>query len=110
MGLKQSSDKILASIIAVHGIGANPTYTWKMSGQNGANGVDWLKDLTMLQNAIPQARIMTFGYQSQWFGNDAVTTNVSNIAEELMMSLDSHRNVSSDPHGEHPPDLTVEMY
>ena len=49
------------SIIAIHGIGADPDGTWISKRE----GVNWLKDPDMLPEAAPQARIMRFGWESQ---------------------------------------------
>ena len=52
------------SVVAIHGIGANADTTWSK------NGVNWLEHEEMLPcfNAIPDARIMRFAYESQWLG------------------------------------------
>lgn len=41
---------IASSVVAVHGIGAHPEFTWK------TNGVNWLSNPAMLPSAVPNAR------------------------------------------------------
>ena len=68
-------------VVAVHGIGANPDWTWTI------NKVNWLEHRDMLPHAIPRARIMRFGYDSQWFGEDPIKQRLSTVAEELLSCL-----------------------
>ena len=75
------------SIVAVHGIGANPDYTWTTSG------VNWLEDRRMLPQELPSARILRFGYDSQWFGDSAIRQRLSAVAESLLYTLQSERKV-----------------
>lgn len=78
---------IVRSVVAVHGIGADPDRTWT------TNGVNWLKDPGMLPSAIPYARIMRFGYESAWLGRDAIQQRLPLIAEQLILSLRALRIV-----------------
>lgn len=48
----------------------------------------------MLPAAIKDARIMRYGYQSQWFGKDALEQNASRIAPSLLDALKRKRKVS----------------
>ncbi|KAH6653380.1 hypothetical protein BKA67DRAFT_503658, partial [Truncatella angustata] len=82
-------------IVAIHGIGAHPddTWTWKRPDER----TNWLADPNMLPKAVPNARIMRFGYESTWFGteeNEPKRTNVSDVAETLLTELHFHRGVS----------------
>lgn len=47
----------------------------------------------MLPQACPDARIMTFGYESQWFGNGAIKQKLSTVADGLLKALRSERRV-----------------
>jgi hypothetical protein len=50
----------------------------------------------MLQGKIQNARIMRFGYRSQWFGGNEIETgaiSVTDIAERLLKELESNREV-----------------
>jgi len=76
-------------VVAVHGLGAIPEITWKEK----MSGVNWLKDKAMLPSAIPNARIMRFGYDSMWLGRNPVRTNIRVIANNLQEALDWERQV-----------------
>ena len=71
------------SIVAVHGLGAHPEFTWTVtnkeaqplqfeSSSNAGHSskkhrVNWLKDDGFLKEDFKKARIMTFGYNADWF-------------------------------------------
>lgn len=84
------------SIVAVHGMGAHPDDTWceRVNSDDGPVFVNWLKDLDMLPAAAPRARIMRYGYSSQWFGTDAVKTKTSDISQAFLFDLKEYREVS----------------
>ena len=83
------------SIVAVHGIGAHPYYSWEKDvskwhikekeeeQRSRRKKVHWLSDEDMLPRLCPKARIMTFGYESQWFGDNALRTDLSSIQTSL---------------------------
>lgn len=79
------------SIVAVHGIGADPDRTWTR------DGVNWLRDEEMLPQAVPQARIMRFGYESQWLGREAIQQRLPLVADQLLRSLMGSRKVHRTP-------------
>ncbi|KAI9666161.1 MAG: hypothetical protein M1821_004096 [Bathelium mastoideum] len=68
-------------VVAIHGLGAHPDDTWS---KNGAN---WLSDQEMLPAVIPEARILRYGYESAWFGPDAMRQRVSTVAKRLLLTL-----------------------
>lgn len=80
------------SIVAVHGIGADPKYAWV------TGGVNWLEDRKMLPAAVPNARILQFGYDSRWWGwkesKRPVRQRLENIAQSLLQDLAAERAVS----------------
>ncbi|KAL1962274.1 hypothetical protein VTN77DRAFT_9864 [Rasamsonia byssochlamydoides] len=80
-----SSGDISLDIVAVHGIGADPYFTWV------TNQVHWLENAEMLPQRFPDARIMSFGYESQWFGAHAVKISLLSVAEDLLQDLDEAR-------------------
>ena len=47
----------------------------------------------MLPQALPRARIMRFGYNSQWFGENAIKQRLSTVAEALLRALRAERKV-----------------
>jgi hypothetical protein len=56
------------------------------------NEVLWLQDL--LPDVVPNSRIMTFGYQSNYF-KSAPKRNIANCAQELLITLKAHRETNS---------------
>ena len=52
--------------------------------------VNWLADDDLLPNKIPNARIMTFNYESKWHA-DAPKQRRSLCAEQLLVALDNKR-------------------
>lgn len=47
----------------------------------------------MLPTVAPNARIMRYGYQSQWFGKEAMQQSASTVAERLLRALKRKRKV-----------------
>jgi hypothetical protein len=84
-----------SSIIAIHGMGAHPDDTWCKGVGAGNDEVNWLQDTNMLPAAVPNSRVMRYGYHSQWFGKDAIKTKASNISQQLLFDLKLKRGVSS---------------
>ncbi|KAK4967596.1 hypothetical protein LTR66_011906 [Elasticomyces elasticus] len=76
------------SIVAVHGLGANPAWAWvRKTNVNGEEIlVRWLQDEDMLPSKIHNARIMTFNYPSKWHSN-APYQRRSLCAEDLLGAL-----------------------
>jgi hypothetical protein len=83
-----------ASIVAIHGIGAHPDDTWsKKVGSNEEAYVNWLSHDSMLPAVVPSARIMRYGYESAWFGCEAMSQSTSDIAQRLLLALGRKRKV-----------------
>ncbi|KAK4158894.1 hypothetical protein QBC43DRAFT_273523 [Cladorrhinum sp. PSN259] len=86
-------DQIEVDIIAVHGIGADPDWTWKAKVEPGERPgsnktiAEWLKDEDMLPAAIPRSRIMRFGYDSTWYGAQPVKQRLEPIATDMLHRL-----------------------
>jgi len=55
--------------------------------------VNWLSDPAMLPKVVPNARIMRYGYKSQWFGPNAIKQNSSRVARRLLIALRRERQV-----------------
>jgi hypothetical protein len=83
------------SIVAIHGIGAHPDHTWSknVGTKEAPRFVNWLSDGTMLPTVVPSARIMRYGYESAWFGCDAIGLSASEVAVRLLWSLVRERKV-----------------
>jgi hypothetical protein len=94
----------------VHGLGATPSRTWTKKSRESnipqaesvsANQVDngteervnWLSHHTMLPAAVKNARIMTFNYDSNWFGEDAVKVRLDNVANDFINTVNRERRV-----------------
>jgi len=82
------------SIIAVHGMGAHPNDTWcqRVDGEHPTS-INWLQDDQLLPSIVPRARIMRYGYDSQWFGDDVIEARASRISQRLLQALQRTRKV-----------------
>jgi hypothetical protein len=83
----------IIDIVAIHGIGAHPDESWCKNVGTAANAqwVNWLDKEDMLPAVAPHARIMRYGYQSQWFGEGALRQNASTVAQRLLLALKRKR-------------------
>ena len=73
----------------MHGLAAIPAFTWKVKGAD----MSWLEDPKMLPAAIPNARILRFGYNSIWYGKNPVRTSVAEAAKVLLTEMKYKRKV-----------------
>lgn len=74
------SHRCCSSVVAVHGLGGNAIDTWTHPKSNAF----WLRDF--LPRQIPDARVMTFGYNAAAaFGQS--TADVLDYAKSLLSSL-----------------------
>ncbi|KAH8650059.1 hypothetical protein BX600DRAFT_442145 [Xylariales sp. PMI_506] len=80
-------------IVAVHGIGVNPRDTWT----HRKTQVNWLSNEDMLPRDVPKARIMTFGYDSVWFGDNPTRQTIDGVARKLLEALTTKRDGDEDP-------------
>lgn len=80
-GSSSIESEALVDIVAVHGIGANPDTAWV------TNNVNWLKNEEMLPKAIPNTRTLQLGYESHWFGNEAIQQRLPLVADQLLHGL-----------------------
>jgi hypothetical protein len=85
-------------IVAVHGIGAHPDDSWckNVGTEESPHWVNWLVEERMLPAVAPHARIMRYGYQSQWFGESAMGQKASIVAHRLLLALQRTRKVRTD--------------
>jgi hypothetical protein len=84
-----------SSIVAIHGLGAHPDESWCANAgtRESPLWVNWLMEESMLPAVAPNARIMRYGYQSQWFGKEMMQQSVSTVAERLLRALKRTRKV-----------------
>lgn len=52
------------SIVAFHGLGAHPYFTWTAKLPGHLQRVNWLSEF--LPEEFPGARVMTFGHNADW--------------------------------------------
>jgi hypothetical protein len=83
------------SIVAVHGLGAHPDDTWtKRRGPTEDDiWVNWLHEKDMLPATVSQARIMRYGYKSDWVGPEAIKQSVRAVSPRLLAALHRQRTV-----------------
>lgn len=76
------------SVIAVHGLGANPDFAWvrKKNPEEGQfEDVNWLE--TLLPQLLPVSRIRCFNYDSTWVGRKVPRQSFVNIARQLLDAI-----------------------
>ncbi|KAF2474772.1 uncharacterized protein BDR25DRAFT_255199 [Lindgomyces ingoldianus] len=83
----------IIDIVAIHGIGAHPDDSWckNVGTAESPQWVNWLNKEDMLPAVAPNARIMRYGYQSQWFGEGAMRQKASTVAQRLLLALQRKR-------------------
>lgn len=67
----------------------------QQDGETIVKKTNWLTDATMLPGLAPNARIIRYGYKSEWFGTEDVETkktHVHDIARALITSLTELRS------------------
>ena len=81
----------ISSIVAVHGLYGHALQTWT-SDQSKAL---WLRDAEMLPKAIPNARILTWGYNADVhvFLGHTSSDRIMHHAQTLVAQLQSDREV-----------------
>ncbi|KAF8537112.1 hypothetical protein BDD12DRAFT_795406 [Trichophaea hybrida] len=78
----QGSSPPTVDIVAVHGLNSHPQHCWEK------DGVFWLRDF--LATSLPEARVMTFGYNANVI-NDAAQTRIRGHAQSLLQNLRDER-------------------
>lgn len=71
------------SIVAIHGLGGDPYKTWTATNRNNEPQF-WLKDF--LPHDLPKARIMTYGYESD-FGFTRSKSGIRDFALQLLSRM-----------------------
>jgi hypothetical protein len=77
-------------IIAVHGLNGNAMDTWTATGD--ARPVMWLRDLLPHTQPFGNARIMTFGYNSEW-ADKRCLSGLSEWSDDLLDRVCSVRTM-----------------
>jgi len=79
------------SVVAVHGLGGDALKTWTSK----SNKDPWLKDPAMLPRAMPQARILTWGYDAEVVDVMGGTSSdrILQHAQTLISQLHADRSV-----------------
>ena len=77
----------------MQGLGASPYFTWVkkvLIEDQEVKQVMWLRDL--LPNCVPNARIATFSYLSDWYTyRRGVKTSLRELGEQLLGALQHDR-------------------
>ncbi|WKT38186.1 hypothetical protein QSH57_000004 [Fusarium oxysporum f. sp. vasinfectum] len=73
-------------IVAVHGFGADPYWTWTRGHKH------FLKDSDMLPHFFPNARIMVFGYRSESPTAKTVNHQIAILAVQLLQLVRDNRS------------------
>ena len=89
---KPSDALAIIDIVAIHGLNGHYQKTWSATGPSGEQ-VNWLKDL--LPRQIPNARIISYGYNSAVQSSKSVTVTET-FAEQLLEDLMSWRNTHAE--------------
>jgi hypothetical protein len=70
----------------------NPTSDQSTGAEEGIR-INWLSDDTMLPAKVKNARIMTFNYDSNWYGEHAVKVRLDHVANTLSRDIEDIREV-----------------
>jgi hypothetical protein len=84
---KDRDESGIVDIVAIHGLNGHYSKTWSTSSVKGGR-INWLKD--MLPQRIPNARIMSFGYNANVQFSKS-TADISDFVEGLLSDLVSCR-------------------
>ncbi|KAL2063771.1 hypothetical protein VTL71DRAFT_5576 [Oculimacula yallundae] len=79
----------VVDIIALHGLNGHRENTWTTK-----KNVNWLRDADMLSSIIPNARIMSWGYDANTHSTKGLSAQyLYNIAQNLVSDLSLHRRL-----------------
>ncbi|KAF8523266.1 hypothetical protein BU17DRAFT_24470, partial [Hysterangium stoloniferum] len=77
----------IISIIAIHGVDGNWVSSWMAAGSSRS----WLQHPRMLPRDIPNARILTYGYNATIWGNQRARITMDTHAENLITLIVNFR-------------------
>ena len=77
------------SIVAVHGLGGKRWDTWESKPKPGKPSKMWLNDF--LPNTVPDARIMTYGYDARFWAWDQSCQTPYDHGKTLLARLSVYR-------------------
>lgn len=91
IGLKilvdQPGDRLdCVDIVALHGLNGHRDLTWT----DRVTGLNWLSNENCLSKDIPNARILTFGYNSKTYFSRS-KSNIQDFASELLVAISTQR-------------------
>lgn len=94
IGLKilvnQPADRLdCVDIVALHGLNGHRDLTWT----DRSTGLNWLSHENCLSKDIPNARILTFGYNSKTYFSRS-KSNVQDFASELLAAISTRRQAA----------------
>ncbi|KAM0255136.1 hypothetical protein ACHAQJ_006059 [Trichoderma viride] len=80
-------------IIAIHGLNGHPEKTWT----DMTTKANWLCDIDCLPKDVPNARILSFGYNSASYFSRA-DADVQDFASELLAAIKARRRSNAEKH------------
>lgn len=84
------SSNLNQSVVAIHGLGGHYKAAWQATGPHGSE-VNWLKDF--IPRVCTDARVMSYGYDSQ----TVFTQSVATIRDQALAFLNAILDVRTDP-------------
>jgi predicted alpha/beta-fold hydrolase len=85
---KHANQSGVVDFVALHGLNGHYRKTWTATSADNGTQVNWLKDL--LPAVIPNARVMSFGYNSVVQFSKG-TAGIADFAEQLLEGLMARR-------------------
>ena len=80
---------MISSIVAIHGLNGHRQKTW-----TAKSNVNWLRDPNMLSAVIPNARIMSWGYDANTHSTKQLSAMyLYDHAQKLVSDLSLHRRM-----------------
>lgn len=90
---KPANESGVIDLVVLHGLNGHYSNTWTATSPADGRQVNWLKDL--LPGVLPNARVMSFGYNSIVQFSKG-TAGISEFAEQLLEALMAWRTSSEE--------------